>query len=82
MLEAEFQPLNWRVASGHTEVGGWLLEALPMSAGTGPDSCTGPANADKMDSAILGEEEPFFTAFMVPSKAERLVVELALGRFS
>ena len=77
----QLQPLNWRVASGHTKVCGGLFHAMPLPARTSPNSVTGSTGADKMDSAILGEKEPFFTTFMKPSEAERLVVERALGRF-
>ena len=51
-----------------------------MPARTSPNSLTGFTGADKMDIAILGEKEPFFTTFMKPSEAERLVVKRALGR--
>ena len=68
-------------ASGHTKVCGGLFHATPMPARTSPNNLTGSTGADKMDSAILGKKEPFFTTFMEPSEAERLAVERALGRF-
>ena len=76
----QLKPLNWRIASSHTKVCGRLLHATPVPARTRSNNLTSSAGADKVDSAILGEKEPFFATFVKPSEAKRLVVKRALGR--
>ena len=53
---------------------------MPAPARTRSNNLTGSAGADKVDSAILGEKEPFFATFVKSSEAKRLAVKRALGR--
>ena len=60
----QLKPLKRRIASGHAKVCGRLLHATPVPARTRSNNLTGSADADKVDSAILGEKEPFFVTFV------------------